>query len=66
MPQSPAQMADDDLCSELMETVLMAKSGKAWDRERLREVCAQVADRRLLRGPRPSAPTASDRSPESS
>lgn len=47
-PVPPNRMHDDALCSELMETVLRAKSFGTWDRSRLRAVCKELHARGLL------------------
>ena len=47
---SPADMNDDDLVDELVDTVRLGRNHGTWDRERLRSVSAEVARRGLLEG----------------
>lgn len=46
---SPADMKDDDLVDELVDTVRLGRNHDTWDRER-RSVSAEVARRGLLGG----------------
>lgn len=46
----PADMTDDDLVDELVDTVRLGRNHGTWDRERLRSISAEVARRGLLEG----------------